>query len=35
MVWNLILIGMFLIAAVITGLALMTGSGHPRRRRTH
>jgi len=36
MVWNLLLIALFLIAAVISGMALLSGSGHPhRRRRTH
>jgi hypothetical protein len=33
MIWNLVLIGMFVIAAVISGMALMSGSGHPHRRR--
>lgn len=32
MLWNLLLIAMFLLAAVISAMALMTGSGHPRRR---
>jgi hypothetical protein len=36
MIWNLLLIALFLVAAVISGLALLTGSGHPHhRRRTH
>ncbi len=32
MVWNVILFMLLLLAAVISGLALMTGTGHPRRR---
>jgi hypothetical protein len=36
MFWNLMLLLLFLLAAVISGLALLSGSGHPHpRRRTH
>jgi hypothetical protein len=36
MFWSWLLIGLFLIAAVISGMALMSGSGHPHpRRRSH
>ena len=32
MFWNLLLIVLLVLSAVISGLALMSGSGHPRRR---
>ncbi len=32
MIWNLLLIALFVLAAVISSLALLSGSGHPRRR---
>jgi hypothetical protein len=36
MFWNLLLMLLLLIAAVISGLALLSGSGHPHpRRRSH
>lgn len=36
MIWNLLLLVLLLLAAVISGLALLSGSGHPHsRRRTH
>jgi hypothetical protein len=36
MFWNLMLLLLFLLAAVISGLALLSGSGHPHpRRRPH
>lgn len=36
MFWNILLVALFLISAVISGLALFSGSGHPRHRgRTH
>ena len=36
MFWNLLLMLLLLIAAVISGLALLSGSGHPHpRRRPH
>lgn len=35
MVWNWILIGLVVIAAIVSGLALMSGSGHPHPRRHH
>jgi hypothetical protein len=33
MFWNFLLMLLLLIAAVISGLALLSGSGHPRSRR--
>jgi hypothetical protein len=32
MFWNLLLFALFAVAAVISGMALLSGSGHPRRR---
>jgi hypothetical protein len=32
MIWNVLLFGLLLLAAVISGMALLSGSGHPRRR---
>ena len=33
MIWNLLLLVLFVVAAVISGLALLSGSGHPHPRR--
>jgi hypothetical protein len=33
MFWNLVLMLLLLVAAVISGLALLSGSGHPHPRR--
>jgi hypothetical protein len=35
MLWTILLVALFLISAVISGLALLSGSGHPHRHRTH
>ena len=36
MIWNMLLVVLFVLAAVISGLALLTGTGHPHsRRRAH
>lgn len=32
MIWNLLLLTLLLLAVVISSLALLSGSGHPRRR---
>jgi hypothetical protein len=32
MIWNVLLFALLLFAVVISGLALTTGTGHPRRR---
>ena len=32
MIWNLLLLTLLLLATVISSLALLSGSGHPRRR---
>ena len=31
MFWSWLLVGLFVLSAVISGMALMSGSGHPRR----